>query len=254
MTGANAFIDLNADLGEGGDYDADLMQVVSSCNIACGGHAGDADSMARTIQLAIRHGVAVGAHPSYPDPAGFGRKSLSIGNDELYESLTSQVETLLDIAGELGARVVHLKPHGALYNDAAGNAELADIVGRVASELPGDVCLVGPPGSELECAAAGNDLKFFAEAFVDRAYQPDGRLVSRTEAGAVYEDIDQMMEQALSLAMHNTVSTRDGTIIPVPADTLCIHGDTPGAANAARAVRDALESGAISIRSFGGGR
>lgn len=247
-------IDLNADLGEGGDFDADLMQVVSSCNVACGGHAGDADSMARTVQLAIRHGVAVGAHPSYPDRAGFGRKSLSIGNDELYESLTSQVQTLLDIAGELGARVGHLKPHGALYNDAAADAALADIVARVAAELPGDVCLVGPPGSELECAAAGNDLAFVAEAFVDRAYRPDGRLMSRTEAGAVYDDVNCMVGQAMSLATNHTVTTSDGTIVSVPAGTLCIHGDTSGAADAARAVRNALESGGISIGIAGDGR
>ena len=147
-----------------------------------------------------------------------------------------------------------LKPHGALYNDAAGSADLADIVARVASELPGNVRLVGPPGSELECAAAGNDLVFIAEAFVDRAYQQDGRLVSRTEAGAVYADVDRMVEQALSLATNKTVTTLDGTVISVPAGTLCIHGDTPGAAAAARAVRNALESGGISIRSSGGGR
>lgn len=247
-------IDLNADLGEGGDFDTELMRVVSSCNIACGGHAGDADSMARTVQLAIASGVAVGAHPSYPDRAEFGRRSLPLGRDELYESLTSQVESLLDIAGELGARVRHLKPHGALYNDAAGDASLADIVARVAAELPGDVFLVGPPGSELECAAAGNDLVFIAEAFVDRAYRPDGRLAPRSEQGAVYADVERMVAQALSLASSNEVTTADGTVVSVAARTFCIHGDTPGAAVAARSIRNALEANGIAIQSIGGER
>lgn len=254
MTDVKASIDLNADLGEGCASDAELLCVVSSCNIACGGHAGDADSMARTVQLAIANGVAVGAHPSYPDREDFGRRSLSMGGDELYESLTSQVESLLDIAGELGARVRHLKPHGALYNDAAGSAELADIVARVAAELPGDVCLVGPPGSELECAAAGNDLVFIAEAFVDRAYRPDGRLAPRSEQGAVYADVERMVAQALSLATSNEVTTADGTIVSVPARTFCVHGDTPGAAEAARSIRSALEANGIAIRSVDGDR
>lgn len=251
MTDVKASIDLNADLGEGGTCDAELLRIVSSCNIACGGHAGDADSMARTVQLAIANGVAVGAHPSYPDRESFGRRSVSLSSDELYESLAAQAESLLDIAGELGARIRHLKPHGALYNDAARDAALADVVARVASELPGDVCLVGPPGSELERAAAGNDLAFVAEAFVDRAYRADGGLVSRHEPGAVYADVDQMVAQALALATGKEIATSGGTMIAVPASTLCVHGDTPGAAQAAQAIRDALESGGIAIRSFG---
>lgn len=243
------WIDLNADLGEGGEFDAELLQIVTSCNIACGGHAGDAESMARTVRLAIANGVDVGVHPSYPDRDNFGRRSLSLGSGELYESLTTQVESLLDIAGDLGAKLRHLKPHGALYNDAARDAALADIVARVASELPGNVCLVGPPDSELERAAAGNDVAFAAEAFVDRAYRPDGRLVPRSENGAVYRDVDRMVLQALSLAANSEVTTPDGTVISVPARTLCIHGDTPGAAAAARAIRQALEKHGIAIRS-----
>ena len=254
MTGVKAAIDLNADLGEGGACDAELLAIVSSCNVACGGHAGDADSMARTVQLAIAGGVAVGAHPSYPDRDNFGRRSMALGADELYESLTSQAESLLDIAGELGARVRHLKPHGALYNDAAVNAGLADIVARVAAELPGDVCLVGPPGSELECAAAGNDLVFVAEAFVDRAYRADGRLVPRSERGAVHADIRKMVAQALSLATNDEVEAIDGQVISVPARTLCVHGDTRDAAAAARAIRRALEAAGVTIRSAGSER
>lgn len=243
-----ATIDLNADLGEGGEYDAALLALVSSCNIACGGHAGDEHSMAETVRIALEHGVAIGAHPSYPDRDGFGRTSGFLSGDALYESLTGQVTALVDIAGELGARLTHLKPHGALYNDAAADADLADICARVAVETPGDVSLVGLPGSALQAAAANNGIGFVGEAFVDRAYTADGRLVPRSEAGAVYTDIDAMTAQALSLARDRCVQAMSGERVAVAADTLCIHGDTPGAAAAARAVRAALEAHGIEIR------
>ena len=254
MTVANVCIDLNADLGEGGEYDAELLQVVSSCNIACGGHAGGAESMARTVRLAIGNGVAVGAHPSYPDRDGFGRRSSSLGNDALYESLAAQAEALLDVAGSHGARVVQLKPHGALYNDAAQDAGRADVIARVASEMPGDLCLFGPPGSELERAAADTSVAFVAEAFVDRAYRADGRLVARGQPAAVHEDVGRMVAQALSLATRNEVATPDGAIVRIPARTLCVHGDTPEAAEAARTIRRALEESGVVIASAGRGR
>ena len=243
-----ATIDLNADLGEGGDYDAGLLRIVSSCNVACGGHAGDERTMAETVRIALENGVAVGAHPSYPDRDGFGRRSGFTSGDALYESLTGQVTALVDIAGELGARITHLKPHGALYNDAAADAELADICARVAVEIPGDVCLVGLPKSELERAAARNDIAFIGEAFVDRAYTAEGRLVSRSIEGAVHADIDIVTAQAVSLARDQCVQALSGERVDVAADTLCIHGDTPGAEAAARAVRAALEAYGIEIR------
>lgn len=243
-----ATIDLNADLGEGGDFDAGLLAIVSSCNIACGGHAGDERSMAETVRIALEHGVAIGAHPSYPDRDGFGRTSGFSSGDALYDSLTSQVTALVDIAAELGARVTHLKPHGALYNDAGGDAELADICARVAVETPGDVSLVGLPGSALEAAAANNGIAFIGEAFIDRAYTADGRLVPRSEPGAVHTDIDVVTAQALSLARDRCVQASSGERVAVAADTLCIHGDTPGAEAAARAVRAALEAHGIEIR------
>jgi UPF0271 protein len=243
-----SYIDLNADLGEGAPYDIDLLKIVSSANVACGGHAGDADSMVQTIRLAIANGVAVGAHPGYPDRDGFGRESGFMGGDELYESLTSQVTTLADIAAQLGARLLHVKPHGALYNDAVKDPELADIIARVTAELPGDTAFMGMAGTELEASARRHGLEFIAEAFVDRAYEPDGTLVSRKEPGAVHQELFVVTTQAVSLATDGKTMSRIGEEIEVRADTLCIHGDTPGAAEKARAVRDVLESHGVQIR------
>lgn len=244
-------IDLNADLGEGEPYDEALLQIVSSCNIACGGHAGDALSMAATVRLALENGVAIGAHPSYPDRDGFGRRKHYLAGDALYASLSDQVAALADIAAELGASIGHVKAHGALYNDAADDEALANIVARVVVETPGHCTLVGLPGSEAERAASRHGLEFIAEAFIDRAYSADGRLVARAEPGAVHQDIETIIGQALSLARDHSVRSIDGEVIGVAADTLCIHGDTPGADEAARAVRDALVQHGIQIKRGG---
>lgn len=245
---AMATIDLNADLGEGAPFDAELLQIVSSANIACGGHAGDSESMAATVRSAIANGVAVGAHPGYADRDGFGRESGFMSGDALYESLTGQVTALADIAAELGARLSHVKPHGALYNDALRNRDLADIIARVIAEAPGEPAFMGMAGTELERSANQHGLDFIAEAFVDRAYEPDGTLVSRKEPGAVHEDLAVATTQAVRLAAHGETTARNGEIVKVRADTLCIHGDTPGAAEKARAVRDVLESHGVDIR------
>ena len=239
-------------LGEGETTDADLLAIVSSCNVACGGHAGDVATMVETIRGAIGNDVAVGAHPSYPDRDGFGRVSRYLDGDALYDSLTEQVTTIADVAAELGVRLRHVKPHGALYNDAAADRELADIVARVTSEAPGEPMLVGPPQSELEAAAADHGLGYVAEAFIDRAYEPDGRLVSRAEPAAVHSDLNTITAQAVSLARDHRVTARDGSVIDVAADTLCIHGDTDGAVAAARAVRDVLAQRGVVIRGVGG--
>lgn len=243
-----AAIDLNADLGEGAPDDEALLQIVSSANIACGGHAGDAETMARTVQMAIGNGVAVGAHPGYPDRDGFGRESGFMRGDALYESLTAQVTELADIAAQQGARITHVKPHGALYNDAVRDAELADVIARVVAEAPGAPAFMGMAGTELEAAAARHGVTFIAEAFIDRAYEPDGTLVSRTEPGAVHEDLNVATTQAVRLAIDGRITTRNGDEVDVRADTLCIHGDTAGAAEKARAVRDVLESRGVEIR------
>lgn len=243
-----ASIDLNADLGEGDAFDEELLAIVSSCNVACGGHAGDAESMVATLRAAIANGVAVGAHPGYPDRDGFGRVSAYLAGDALYESLTEQVTGLADVAAPLGVRLSHVKPHGALYNDAVRDGSLADIIARVTAEVPGGPAFVGMAGSELEFAAKRHGLAFIAEAFVDRAYEPDGTLVPRKEPGAVHEDLNVATTQAVRLAENGEVTARNGEIVKIRADTLCIHGDTPGAAEKARAVRDVLESNGVEIR------
>ncbi len=243
-----ATIDLNADLGEGDPFDDALLRIVSSCNVACGGHAGDDDSMARTVTAALANGVCVGAHPGYPDREGFGRVSGYLRGNALYESLSEQVTALADIAAELGARLSHVKPHGALYNDAVRDRELADIIARVTAEAPGRPAFMGMANTELQFAAERHELDFIAEAFVDRAYEPDGTLVSRSEPGAVHTELSVATTQAVRLAEAGRVTARNGDVIDVEADTLCIHGDTPGAAEAARAVRDVLESHGIEIQ------
>ena len=241
-------IDLNADLGEGCDGDDELLEIVSSANVACGGHAGDAETMAATVRLAVVNGVTVGAHPGYPDREGFGRVSGFLDGDELYESLTEQVNALADIAAPLGARLAHVKPHGALYNDAVANRELADVIARVTAEAPGTPAMMGMAGSAMQAAAEQHELEFIAEGFVDRAYEPDGTLVPRSEPNAVHTDLNVATTQALRLAQDSEVTARDGSVITVTAETLCIHGDTPGAAAAARAVRNVLESQGVEVR------
>ena len=243
-------IDLNADLGEGAGSDRELLAIVSSANIACGGHAGDRDTMADTVANAIANGVAVGAHPGYPDREGFGRRSGFLSGEPLYESLTEQVTALADIAASLGAELRHVKPHGALYNDAVRDRALADVIARVTAEAPNSPALVGQPDTELERAAEAHGIEFIAEGFIDRAYEPDGRLVARSEPGAVHADMNTIATQAVTLAKDNSVTARNGDVIAVRADTLCIHGDTEGAAEAARAVRDVLEQRGIEVHAI----
>ncbi len=245
-------IDMNADLGEGDSCDAELLTIVSSCNIACGGHAGDESSMRATVNAAIETGVAIGAHPSYPDREGFGRRSHFLDGPELSSSLVAQISTLREIAAEEGATLTHVKPHGALYNDAVVDGALADVVVRASKEAAPGTAFVGAPGSELEKAATRQAVRFVAEAFIDRAYLDNGRLVPRSEAGAVHASIETIAAQAISLAVNQNVETQSGAIIKVLAETLCIHGDTTGAADAARAVRDALEQQGVDVRAVCG--
>jgi UPF0271 protein len=245
-----AHIDLNADLGEGDSCDTELLKVVSSCNIACGGHAGDRDSIAATIREALANGVTVGAHPSYPDREGFGRRSGFMSGAALGAALEEQLQLFADIARELGAGIGHVKPHGALYTDAVVDASLAATIATAVAAMPERPPLVGQPGTELEYAANAQGLDFIAEAFVDRAYREDGRLVPRSEQGAVHDDIDRIREQAVSLAVEGKTTGSAGDEVHVRADTLCIHGDTPGAAEAARAVRAALEEAGVVINAI----
>ncbi len=233
-----ASVDLNADLGEGESSDVELLEIVTSCNIACGGHAGDASSMRFTVAAALKQQVAIGAHPSYPDRGGFGRRSGFMVGEALQLSLQKQIDSLLEITAGSGAVLQHVKPHGALYSDAARDAGLAAlVVTATANSVPG-AALVGLPGSELQRAAVERGLRFIAEGFIDRAYTADGQLVPRSEPGAVHEQLDVIIKQALELV---------GTV-----DTLCIHSDTTGAVQAAAAVRRALRNSGVELHAVGG--
>lgn len=240
-------IDLNADLGEGSGGEGDLMALVSSCNIACGGHAGDAGSMAQALRLAKAAGVHAGAHPSFPDRANFGRAPSDLTGPALARELLRQICALKAIAARLGVPLTHVKPHGALYNMAAGDTSLARIVASAAgASLPG-AALVGPPNSALDDEAARAGLAFLAEGFADRAYEADGRLRAREEPGAVLTSPDAQALQALDMAGRHCVTAHDGAELDLPVETICIHGDTPGALAAARRIRTTLEAAGFTI-------
>lgn len=240
-------IDLNADLGEGCAYDAELMTVVTSCNIACGGHAGDEASMRTALQRAKESGVLAGAHPSFPDRENFGRTRSSLSGAELEASLNEQVRALKQLADEIGIALSHLKPHGALYNMAALDAGLAASICNVLQSNVPDARLVGPPASQLERAATAKGIPFIAEGFADRAYEPDRQLRDRRLEGAVFHDPAQQVAQATEIALKQQVTTHDGETIALPVQSLCVHGDTPGAFAAAQAIRAALEAQEVAI-------
>ncbi len=245
-------IDLNADVGESfgarraGD-DESIFRYVTSGNVACGVHAGDPNIIAATIKAALAHKVSVGAHPSYPDAGGFGRTSIEMAPAELENVILYQLGAVGAIARALGARVTHVKPHGALYNDAAKNAAIAAAVARAVGRYDRDLILVGLAGSVSLNAARAESLRTVAEAFCDRAYEADGTLRSRSHAGAVFEDPRSAAAQALEIALRDRVFARNGQSIEVQAQTLCIHGDSPNATEIACAVRDALVAAGVRI-------
>jgi UPF0271 protein len=241
-------IDLNADVGEGSDADEALIPLVSSINVACGAHAGDEASIRRTMEIARAHQVAVGAHPGYPDRAGFGRRAMSLEAAELRASIVDQVTLVLSIARQLGQPLTHVKPHGALYNLAARDRSVAELVAGAVHDVSPELILVGLAGSESLGAGRAVLLPVAAEAFTDRAYESDGSLRSRDLPGAVHSRPEQAARQALSIARDRQVLAWGGNWLPVEADTLCIHGDSPGAVEMARAVREALESAGIEVR------
>ena len=241
-------IDLNADLGEGDAYDLELLAVVSSCNIACGGHAGDAASMLATARQAIANRVAIGAHPAYPDRTGFGRRSAFMVAEELQKSIINQIDALSVIVHDEGGFLTHIKPHGALYGDAAREEKIAQLFIAATQAAAPRGAIVGPPHSALQRVAKQTGRLFIAEAFVDRAYLPDGTLVPRSKPGAVHADINTITSQAVSLASNAQVTAQNGEVISVAATTLCIHGDTPNAGEVARAVRDVLQANGVTIR------
>jgi len=235
-------IELNADIGEGCD-DGALMPYLARVSIACGGHTGDDASMAAALRLAGEQGVAVGAHPSYPDRTGFGRRALDASPEEIAAWVTQQTEALAEQAARQGLRLAHVKPHGALYNMAARDAGVAQAIARAVVAFDSGLALVGLAGSQLVAAGMAAGLAVLNEAFADRLYQGDGRLVSRETEGALVVDPNAAARQARALARREPVVTRDGLALIIRAETLCVHGDTPDALNIARAVHAALNRG-----------
>ena len=246
-------IDLNCDVGEGygrwtvGD-DAELLRLVTSANIACGFHAGDPAVMRATVELARRFGVAAGAHPGYPDLQGFGRRTLDLLPAEVEDMVLYQIGALYAFTRVAGVELVHVKPHGALYNRAAEDAATAHAIARAVASFSADLMLVALSGSMLVAAGREHGLAVAQEAFADRAYEPDGSLRSRKLPGAVLDDPQAIVDQAVGIARDRRVRTAEGASIVVEADTICLHGDTPGAARLAHALREGLAAAGVRIR------
>jgi 5-oxoprolinase (ATP-hydrolysing) subunit A len=249
-------IDLNADLGEAygawemGD-DEGILAFVTSANVACGFHAGDPGVIDRTVALAARAGVAVGAHPSHHDLRGFGRRTIVADPREVEADVLYQVGAVAAFARSRGVPLVHVKPHGALYNQAVQDEALARAIARGVARAGPALVLVGSATSAvMRRAAEAEGLRFAAEAFADRAYRSDGTLVPRGTAGAVVTDHREAAERAVRIARDRRITAVDGGEVPLEADTLCLHGDTPGAVEHARAVRAALESAGVAVRAL----
>jgi UPF0271 protein len=229
-------IDLNADLGEGCGDDEALLAIVTSANIACGVHAGDVQTMDATVRSAIRHGVAIGAHPSYPDRENFGRVAMQRSPEQIFDDVVTQVRELEAIAGTRNARIYHVKAHGALYNVAARDRAVADAISRAVLAVDPQLAVVGLAGGAQIASARAFGLRGVAEVFADRGYQADGSLIPRGAPGALIDDVDGAVAQALALA-------RGGT-----GETICLHGDGPHSLAFARAIRAALESAGVAVR------
>ena len=244
-------IDFNCDLGEGCGDDAAVVPWISSASIACGAHAGNDATMRATLRLCRDHGVAAGAHPGHDDRAHFGRRELALSADELRALLETQLRRISAIAEAEGVRLAHVKPHGALYNLAARDREVADIIAAVVRAFDPSLVLYGLSASEATAAAEAAGLRVAHEAFAERAYDADGRLAPRDTPGAVFEGVDAALLQVRTLLHDGVVIARDGTRVPLRAETLCLHGDRPDAAEFARALRLALETEGITVEAPG---
>jgi UPF0271 protein len=248
-------IDLNADLGEGRGSsrifeDAALLELVSSANIACGFHAGDAMTLRATVKAAKIRGVTIGAHPSYPDMPGFGRRELHLPPREISFHVACQIRALRDICGAEGAKLSYVKPHGALYNRAVRDGQAATAVVNAIREVESSLTLLGLAGSEIARAADRGAIAFASEAFVDRAYKPDGTLVPRDEPGAVINDVKSAVQRAVMLVKGKTITADDRSELRISAQSLCVHGDNPEAPAMLRALRARLQDAGVTIAPF----
>ncbi|HLB44035.1 MAG TPA: 5-oxoprolinase subunit PxpA [Candidatus Limnocylindrales bacterium] len=249
-------IDLNADVGESfGAYtvghDRGLMRSITSASISAGFHAGDPSVLRETIRLAVAHGVAVGAHPGFPDLAGFGRRALTVSAREAEDFILYQIAAVAGVAAAEGARLRHVKAHGALYTMAAADTELAQALARAVAAFDRSLILFVLPRSEMERAAGRLGLHVAREAFADRAYEPDGRLMDRQKAGSILHDATLVVDRAVRLATEGTVAAVDGSTLRVDAGTICVHGDTPGADQLAARIRSGLEAAGVRVQAIG---
>ncbi|MEO8909145.1 MAG: 5-oxoprolinase subunit PxpA [Gemmatimonadaceae bacterium] len=248
-------IDLNADLGEGFGRsrlteDEALLDLVSSANIACGFHAGDATTMRDTVMAARARGVTIGAHPSYPDIPGFGRRELGLSPKEIGFHVAYQLRALRDVCGAEDAKLSYVKPHGALYNRAARDPEVAAVVVQAIRDVEFSLTLLGLAGSEMSRAAERGGIAFASEAFVDRSYKADGTLVPRDEPGAVIHDLTSAVQRAVMLVKGKTITAEDGSELRISAQSLCVHGDNPDAPSMLAALRARLETAGVTIAPF----
>ncbi|MGB9476320.1 MAG: 5-oxoprolinase subunit PxpA [Candidatus Udaeobacter sp.] len=240
-------VDLNADLGEGSGHDDELFELISSANIATGFHAGDSDTMHAAVSQAKKHGVAVGAHPSFFDRENFGRKELEVSNQEVFDAVAYQLGVFQAIASAVSARPNHVKPHGALYNMAVWNIELADAIARAIESVDPKLILFAPEKSELARGGEAHGLQIAREIFADRNYLNDGWLVPRTRPDALLHDPKEAAERVLRMLREGKVRSVDGRDVEVRGETICVHGDTPGAVEFARELRKRLEHDGVRI-------
>ncbi|HET9469284.1 MAG TPA: 5-oxoprolinase subunit PxpA [Vicinamibacterales bacterium] len=245
-------IDLNADIGESSPNertgnDERLLRTITSGNVACGFHAGDPSVMRHTVRAAVKAGVSIGAHPSFRDLEGFGRRELQIEPREIGDLVLYQIGALSAIARAENATLRHVKPHGALYNMSVKRVDIAEAIARAVASFDNTLRLVGLPGSELLAAGSRLGLSVAAEGFADRSYESDGSLTPRHVAGAVLTEPTHVAERAVRMVRQGHVVARDGTTLSMKVDTICVHGDTPGAAELAAAVRDGLECAGITV-------
>lgn len=245
-------VDLNCDMGEAfGPWpmgnDAELLKFVSSANIACGFHAGDASTMRRTVDLALENGVAIGAHPGYPDLQGFGRRNMAMSRREIYDQVVYQVGALKGICEVSGAKLHHVKPHGAMYNQAAKDEAMAAAIAESVRDIDSSLILYGLSGSLLISAAQSAGLRTASEVFADRTYTSDGSLTPRTEGNALIEDTNEAIGQAVQMIEQKSVTATDGSTISLVSDTICIHGDGENAVEFASAIRGEFERRGITV-------
>ena len=240
-------IDLNCDMGEGCGNDDVLLDYVSSANIACGFHAGDKDTMRRTAELALAKGIAIGAHPSFPDRTNFGRSNMNLSRGEVIDIVGEQIAAMQNVCREIGATLHHVKPHGALYNMAANDAGLAEAIARAVKNFDADLTMYGLSGSLLITEAQKLGLETTSEVFADRTYTADGTLTPRSQPNALIDDADESINQVLQMINTGTVTATNGSKVPINAETVCIHGDGPHAVDFAKAIRTRFEKEGIKI-------